>query len=115
MRDTRRLRRSAEFRRTNKDTNRFIYEEQRSFLLYGYSKNFYTCYQLADRYYKVTSSRFGADPTLLDLKSEPNVTGSHLFLTWLHHSFHHLIRQWDNAISSIDAQIESPVCSCTTS
>jgi hypothetical protein len=119
IRDPRCIRRSAPFSpRIHEEKTRFVHEEQLSFLLCGNGSDIYPCCQLAEKYFSrkgtagVGANSLFVNPAHTRLAAwTPQIaswTPTSIFLSWLMLALHHVHCRWQEAIDSIDAQIDSP-------
>ena len=99
--DPRRVRRAAVFGPDNELSDRFIYEEQLSFLYVGVGRDWGFCIQLFERYH---------DATIPSLYDEPthSIGPSTIFFSWLTSAMHHVSFRWNKALEAIDKAIQSP-------
>ncbi|KAJ9232409.1 hypothetical protein DTO166G5_4729 [Paecilomyces variotii] len=111
VKDFRGLRRSAAFGPALNKRNRYIYEEQLSFILVGVGNDVYTCYQLAEKYFAGPYITGTGRSTLFvnpDGRRLGSWTPASIFLSWIMVAMHHVQLRWQMAIDAVDAQIDSP-------
>ncbi|KAB8360819.1 hypothetical protein FH972_024553 [Carpinus fangiana] len=99
------LRRGAPFTFNPSEPSRWIYEEQRSFLLIGCGPYIQTSIQLAENYFTGPYVRSYGRRLFPALESQPRPSG--MFLDWLQYTMHLVNGRWQQTIDAVNQCIHT--------